>query len=450
MRFFQLYESTYEDILRDEVVEFIKSHENQYSNAVVTFSNSDTPNSTPLGIKVIPLMYFVNHPLQYQKILKNNQLLKLTVTSKILNISRIDRKIFSNLMLKLGITNIKETYAEVVSNSGYRNQAQSFGYVLNYVLQRDIIDGEVVDRQISNNTYVKRIIRLGYSGIVDHSLNLSVSIISDEYPSIGYLFENSSFNVDEVVGFDDVQVSLSRDEILLDIASKVAEGLNTGLNHDEPYHRGLDHYFWTYDGMQIRITETFGQRSKGNDGTAYILDIETPYGILYHVSEPVDSHDDIQRDVKARYERMNEPLANWRPIDRDVFLMNQNMEYKDYELKLEDIVKEVRKYYGEMRQFGLRYKIQLQPIDYYSEYDLSFMSGIMDRFAQNGTAMTFINKISNNEEITDLDLIDDYFPRQRLPRKMTFEELKRMALIYDIAKKLQPKKSGWRVFHQLR
>jgi len=64
--------------------------------------------------------------------------------------------------------------------------------------------------------------------------------------------------------------------------------------------------------------------------------------------------------------------------------------------------------------------------------------------------MTFINKISNNEEITDLDLIDDYFPRQRLPRKMTFEELKRMALIYDIAKKLQPKKSGWRVFHQLR
>ena len=68
MRFFQLYESTYEDILRDEVVDFIKSHENQYSNAVVTFSNSDTPNSTPLGIKVIPLMYFVNHPLQYQKI----------------------------------------------------------------------------------------------------------------------------------------------------------------------------------------------------------------------------------------------------------------------------------------------------------------------------------------------------------------------------------------------
>lgn len=448
MRFFQLYESTYEDVLRDEIVEFIKNYENQYSNAVVTFSDNDTPSNTPLGIKVIPIMYFVNHPLQYQKILKNKQLIKLTINSKVLNISKIDRKVFSNLMLKLGITDVRKTYTDVISDTGYRNQTQSFGFALNYVLNRDIIEGEVFDRRVSSEVYMKRLLKLGYTGIIDHSLNLNLSIISDEYPSIGYLFDNSSFSIDEVIGFDDVKVSLSRDEILLDIAKKVAEALNTELNQDEPYHRGLDHYYWTFDGMQFRITETFSQRSKGNDGTAVILDLETPYGILYHVSEPEDSHDDIKRDVKMRYKRMNEPLANWRPIDRDVFLMNQTLEYKDYDLKLEDIVKEVKKYYSEMRQFGLNYKIQLQPIEHYSEYDLSFMSGIMDRFGENGTAMTFINKISNNEEITDLDIIDDYFPRQRLPKKMTFEELKRMALIYDIAKKLQPKKSGWRLFHQ--
>lgn len=447
MRFYQLYESTYEDVIRPEVVAFIKNYIKQYSNALITFSDNETPKSESLGIKVIPIMYFVNHPLRYKEILKNHNLLKISATSKILNISRLERKLFSNLMIKLGIDDVKSTYVDVISQTGYNNQSQSYGYVLNYVLNRDIIDGDVVDRTIGEHIYAERIKSLGYTGIIDHSLNINFSIISDEYPSVGYLFNNSTYTVDEVVGFDDKEVSLSRDEILLDLAEKIALGLDSGLNHDEPYHRGLDHYYWTFDGMQIRITETFGRSDNDHDGSSFILDIETPYGILYHVSSSDDSHNDIKKAVMQRYSKMVEPLGNWRPMDRDVFLINQNLEYKDYELKLEDIVKEVRKYYEEMRQFALRYKIQLQPITYYSEYDLSFMSGIMDRFSQNGSAMTFINKITNNEEITDMRAIDDYFPRQRLPKKLRFEELKRMALVYDIAKRLQPKKSGWRVFH---
>lgn len=443
MRFHKLLESTYNDLLRDEIVSFIKQHENRFSRSYVTFSNSNTPRESGNGIKIIPLMQFVKQPMKYEDMFNYKNLIKLSVDSKILNISQVNSKLFNHLAVKLGIENPSETYKQLIS--GFNNVSKSYGYALNYLLNHNIDNQNTTP--VSNSEYQNRLISLGYTGVVDTSININNSILSNTYPSIGYLFNNSSITIEDVISDNAVSIERKSDDIITELAQTIANALNSELNHDDPYHRGLDHYFWTFDGMQIRITETFTQSNNDNDGRSYILDIETPYGILYHVTHSDDSHLDIKKDVESRYTKMTEPLGNWRPLDRDIFLTDLALEYKDYELKLDDIVKEVKKYYEEMRQFGLRYKIQLQPLNHYSEYDLSFMSGIIDRFSQNSTAMTFLNKISDNGDMIDMDIIDDYFPRQRLPKKMTFEQLKKMALIYDIAKKLQPKKTGWRVFH---
>lgn len=447
MRFYQLYETNYVDVLRPEIVEFINNNKGYYTEQYVTFSNKEVPEKDDIGINIIPLMQFVKQPMNYVDLANQHNLLTLSVSSPILNIDKLSKNEFNESMRKMNITDIKETFDSVISLSRSKT-TNKYGLVLNYVLSHEIKDGDTTDTEISSEQYIKRIIKLGYSGILDSSSKLSNSILSDSYSSMGYLFSNAKYSVDDVV---DSEKDIVKDEGVLipELAVHVANALNSGLNADDPFNQGLDHYFWTYDGMQIRITEIFTDSSDVSNSKAFIFDIETPYGVLYHNSESDDTYDDIRKDIENRYNKMVEPLSNWRPLDRDIFLMNQNLEYKDYEQKMEDIINEVKKYYDEMREFGLRYKIQLKPIKYYTDFDLSFMSGIMERFSQNASAKTFVNKISDNGEMTNMRQLDDFFPRQKLPKKMSFDELEKMALVYDIAKKLQPKKSGWRLFHKI-
>lgn len=448
MRFFELLESSYTDVLRKEVVDFIEENKNYYSDYYVTFSNGDSPNKTGLGIHVIPLMYFVNKPMEYVDIINDNNIIVIDVSSDILFINKIERNQFNQLMKRLKIKDINKTFEDIMNKRKY-NASNSYGHVLNHCLQYELKEGEVTDKKLSTQQYVDKIKQLGFTALVDTSTSINYSVLSSDHTSLGYVFDNAEVKIEEIIGKSEQKkpVVQDTDEIIHDLAMKIAEGLDTGLNHDDPYHQGLDHYYWTFDGVQIRITETFKKSDDNNDSRAYILDIITAYGILYHVTEAGDTHDKIMRDVKKRYSKMVEPLSDWKPADRDVFLINKSLDYKDYEAKIEDVIKEVKKYYKDMRDMGLRYKITLHPERHYSDFDLSFMSGIMDRFAQNASAKTFVNKISDNGEITDMRTLDDYFPRGRLPHRMDYEQLKRMAAIYDIAKKLQPKKSGWRVFH---
>lgn len=441
MRFYELFESTAD--YRPSVEEYLKKRGSGSSESVVTFSKSDIPESNGLGINVIPLRYFVNHDEDFATMIEDNQIIELEINSKILYVNKVRRNILMRHLGTLGVKEPTNTYDDIFSKSGYGSMAQSYGYVLHHVLERKINDGVVSDKLVSTNEFIERIVSLGYTGIIDTSTERGIAILSKDNPSWGYLFDNASYSISEVVGFSNIIERKPVEDRLFTLAEMISSALNTELNQDEPYHRGVDHYYWTYDGMQIRITES----GVDEDSNSFVLDIETPYGILYHSSPNDASLEEISRSVEKRYKSMTEPLSTWRPLDRDVFLMNMTMDFKDWELKLEDIVKEVKKYYGDMRQFALRYDINIEPITFYSEYDMSLMSGIMDQFAKYKSAVGFVNKISDDGEMRDMRKIDDYFPRKVLPRKMRFEQLKKMAVVYDIAKKLQPKKSGWRVFY---
>lgn len=441
MRFYELFESTAD--YRPSVEEYLKKRDSSSAESVVTFSKSDIPESNGLGINVIPLRYFVNHDEDYAAMIEDNQIVELEINSKILYVNTVRRNILMRHLGTLGVKEPTNTYDNIFSKSGYGSMAQSYGYVLHHVLERKIVDGEVSDKLVSTNEFIERIVSLGYTGIIDTSTESGIAILSKDNPSWGYLFDNASYSISEVVGFSDIIERKPVEDRLFTLAEMISSALNTELNQDEPYHRGVDHYYWTYDGMQIRITES----GVDEDSNSFVLDIETPYGILYHSSPNDASLEEISRSVEKRYKSMTEPLSTWRPLDRDVFLMNMTMDFKDWELKLEDIVKEVKKYYGDMRQFALRYDINIEPITFYSEYDMSLMSGIMDQFSKYKSAVGFVNKISDNGEMQDMRKIDDYFPRKVLPRKIRFEQLRKIAVVYDIAKKLQPKKSGWRVFY---
>lgn len=445
MRFFELFESSQGEY-SEEVEEFIERNENTTSDAFVTFSDNDQPEVTDYGIHVIPLSAFVNKPHIYKDLIDDNTILKLDVNSDLLHINKVTRKSFVRYMTKLGIEKPLTTHEEIMREYNYPNKTLSYGFVLNHTLSHSIKDGEVTDTKLPINGYINGVTTLGFSGIIDGTVSRTLNIFNNAYGALGYLFNNASFTVDEVVKTSStVKVVDDVEMVVQALAEKVADALKSGLNQDDPYHRGVDHYFWTYDGIQIRITESF---PKANDPTpTFILDIESPYGYIFHQTNEEDSIDDISSHIKEQYSLMNEPLSTWRPMDRDVFLSNRTFEYKDWEMKLEDIVNEVKKYYEDMRKFAMRYDIILEPITFYSEYDMSLMSGIMDRFSQYKHATNFISKISDDGKIRDMRKLDDHFPRQVLPRKMTYQQLHSIAVVYDHAKKLQPKRSGWRLFY---
>lgn len=441
MRMFDVIETTDEipSTINDVITRF---KTNTPKSLFIRFNNSDTPNY------IIPMKSFVRKPMVYQNLWNVNTFDVVKIKGFILNLTTLKRESYIHYASKLGVSDVEYTYEYLSSKLPTCGNTSPYGKVLFYILSRRITQGKIVNSRIRQYEIQKRLKNLNISAIVDTSNATTNSIISKQYPSIGlvsdelYVTVNESYNIENEN--EDVSINSRVESIAHDIANNV---LNSGINSDEPFIEGPDNYYWTYDGMQIRITRTSGIDDT-NQGL--LFDIETPYGILYFLSTDSYTDEDIIEELSLRYSRMTQPLVNWRPRDRDIFLHNMQMDFRDNDVRIVDLVREVRKYYPIMREYGRRFKIYIPSLSSYSPINKSYLSGIIDVFANETNAREFIRKITNDGEITNMDTLSSYFPRQKLPTIIDANDLEKMAMIYDIAKKNHPDMNGWRVFQDMK
>lgn len=461
MRFFNLLESNYVDLYSKILKDFISDNKNEYNNDVfvhftnnrdIAFSNAFETNSD-WGMVCIPKTYFTNHPIIYKNEIQR-YFRVLEPQKPLLKINEVSHSSFKKYCKTLKVDNPDEVYSKIMKETNYFNKKSSYGYVLYYILSHEIKNKEVTSTK-DTSSIKSKLINLGFYGVYDTSKSITSAILSRQYPCICYIFKNGAVNTKE--SFDTFRKEKTENddendnyELFKKLASYISVSLNSGLNSDEPYHEGLDHYYWTYDGFQIRITIIYETNTddKDSDDIAYQLDIETPFGTIYIMTSPEDTFDNIAKNVSNRYSKMTTPVPDWKPKDRDIFLVNHFEDYKDNNSKIQDIINEVRKYYPAMFSFGIVYNIEIPRLETYSDFDKSFLSGIIETFSNQPSARKFIEKISKDGEITDTEQLKKYFPRSKLPRQMTYDILKKMALIYDIARKKRPNVTGWRLFRE--
>lgn len=395
-------------------------------------------------LTAIPLKKFIKRPNIYSSVFNVNTIDVVSARGRILDLSTMTEERMHSLLNRLGVRDIENTLQFIKKRHVLMNDRSIYGKVFYLVLNRKISNGEVRNSRINSNEFRQRMEHLRVD-IITESRGIS-SIINEETPYVTII--SNKINIELIKSYETGQdEEKPLDTYMSDIAHRIAEeSLMSELNTDDPFEEGNDHYYWTYDGMQIRIT------SINNTSDAipnFIFDIETPYGVLYHMTTD-ETTDEIVSEISDKYKLMTTPLPHWRPLDRDVFLNNKQMEYKDNSQKVIDIIQEVQKYYPEMRDYGKRYKINLKPLQNFSDIDKSFLSGIIDAFSTQHSAKEFVKRISNDGEITSKKELEQYFPRKRLPVNSDYSDIQKMALIYDIASKNNPNTYGWRVFHRVK
>lgn len=422
---------------------------------VISRYSTNTPRSLFIRFKdpeqteyIIPLKSFIRRTMVYQTLWDVNTAEIIRVKGNILHLTNLTREAYVHYASKLGITDIEYTYEYLSSKLPITGMTSPYGKVLFYILSRRVQQGKVFNSKINKHELNSRLRSLKISAVIDTSNVSNEAIINHRFPASGIVSDERYVSIVETINIERESIESTIDQRVEEIAARVAsEVLSGGLNTDEPFIEGPDAYYWTYDGMQIRITRTSGI---SNIDQGLLFDIETPYGILYHLSTEEESDDDIINELSLRYSRMTQPLVNWRPRDRDIFLHNMQMDFRDNDVRIVDLVREVRKYYPVMREYGRRFKIFIPPLSAFSPINKSYLSGIIDVFANEPNAREFMKRITNDGEITDISILSSYFPRQRLPTIIDSNDLEKMAMIYDIAKKNHPDMNGWRVFRDMK
>lgn len=442
MRMYTLLETSYKDVLNDKIIELIERYRGMDTKGL--YLKGDVSNNQYL----IPLKSFINHPMLYQDLLHVNSIQVVATQGRSMNLATLTWGSFRKHAERLGITHPKETLKMVSDLIKPVGDNSTYGHVMFYLLNHRIDKGDVITGSKDYTGLYSKMDRIGFDVIVDTSRNITSAIISNRYRTIGLYRNASLLKVVETINLQQPTMNMvETEEIIRDLAIRISEDvLDTELNTDDPYLEGNDHYYWSFDGMQLRITETY----KKTDTTAnmmFLLDIETPYGVLYYVTGEKDTFDDIILELSNRYKRMTMPIANWQPKDRDIFLHNEELEFKDNDQRVIDLIQEVRKYYPSMRQFAKRYKIQLAPMETYNMYDKAILNDIIRVFEKQPHARRYIDKITEKGEVTDITKVARYFPRNKLPKSMNVNELTKLAMTYDIAKKNNPNTTGWRVFY---
>lgn len=426
----------------DTLPEGIKEIQHQYPNPT---KNQYIVLTTTGHITAVPLKHFIRRPTVYQDLFSQNDMQVIEVTGKMLYLGSVNESKFNDLAGRMGIQDV-DGVKEHLSRRG-KKSPNPYGAMLYYIIERRITGGQLTGARLSYGDINRRLMKLGFVGLVDVGDMRSGSLIDPELPAAALFTSSGVYTTLSTHAINANKAKRIEDHVY-DLVVKISEiVLDSEPNTDDPFIEGPDHYYWTFDGMQIRITKT-----TSSDPTTpnFLFDIETPYGLLYHVSVEGDTTDDIIDELRRKYSRMTQPTPNWKPLDRDILLHNKQMDYKDNSQRVIDIIQEVEKYYPEMRHFARRFKISIKPPSAFSDIDKSLLGSIIDAFTSQLSAREFINRISNNGETTDINTLKEFFPRGRLPTHFEFDDLQKMALVYDMARKHNPNAYGWRVFHYIK
>lgn len=281
--------------------------------------------------------------------------------------------------------------------------------------------------------------------IYDTSKILSKSILHNEYASIVFIMKRNTYtHVTHYLNQQDSEKKLE-DKSMRKLAAYVSQAMNTNLSNDKEVKMFMDYIFWTVDGIEIKITKIrSNESSSDHDGTYFVIEANTPNGMLLHMTDAKDTFEQITKTVTEKYNALATPNSLWEPQSRDLFLTGERYDYKNFDTERQRFVDSVEKYYPVMREFGRRYKIELPRLEKFTELDKAIIYHIVDEFIrkQDNPLIVIEELIENNVSVRT-------FIGLPATHEIDMDLIKKIAMIYVAAKKLNPVKSGWHIFENI-
>lgn len=461
-----LYETRALDVFTTPFKDFLSKYDSIYSRDLfVIFADNSTfrvhTRKLPIdGVVMFPLEDVVEHPEKYTDYAMNKYLYVVKPDGAGVNMKKITLRRCRSLAKSMGLSDeefhiIMTDVAEKYSGSDPSPESYLFKYLLTHKISFEN-EKPSYERASSART-TKRLRQLGYTYVYQNAEEPSQSILGNEATSIGISMRTSGIDIVDEFELQFVdntpEEKDSRDDsknnayytdrdYMRRIAGEVAVGLNTKLNNDQPFSMFLDHFFWTVDGIEIKITAAFSGDSAGDsDSVYYIIDADTPFGLLI---KNINSHiplDKIPNTIKQVYSTFNSPNKEWRPSSRDVFLDGNRREYKFFDVQKEDLSSVVNDFYPNLYQFAYRNSIKIPPLTYFTDIEKVFINQFIEFLASNPTPPTQLMK---RMEAAEHDIDELFF--SPLPDKISEDLLNSLAMVYELRKKIHPSRSGWHLF----
>ena len=459
-----LIESVATDVFKGEFETFISDYNVIYSkNLFVGFSDSedfnidDLPTDTSTGIPLLfPLDHVVSEPAMYTEYAEYAYLHVLE-SNNIFDISKAKLSNVKELSKIQGLSKEQFDMILVKFSDNYKTNNPSIeSYMFSKLLFNDvtITDDEMKLKRVSNDVVKKRLKKMGASTITQTQPH--GYLLSKEHKIVSYGFNSNSLNSKDKYVLstkkeNNIEGELNsnsklyfRDkDYMRTVAEKVAQGLGTTLNSDPSYSLFLDYYFWTKDGIELVITVGFSDSeiTATHDDVYYVVEADTPYGIMVHRINADKNLDHISSEIKRVYTSHVTPNDSWEPQNRDLFLDEERREYKLFDAHYDDISKIVDEYYPRVYNLARTYNIALPVLSYYGSFDKIYLHQFIEFLASNPTPAVKLLKELEDKGYDFDDLF--YVP---MPKKITVDILKSISLIYSEMKKRKPAASGWYLF----
>jgi hypothetical protein len=460
-----LLETQVSDVFSDTFETFISDYNVIYSrNLFVVFSNKEVSDPSDLMVDsgtnlpiAFPLQSVVDNPSQYVDYAEYKYLYVIQIEGSVFHLKNIKLSHVKEISKRIGLS--KEDFDFMISkfSDNYKTSNPSIeSYMFSKLLFNDveIKDEEIKLTKVSNNTVVRRLKKLGISALVQDQDSGS-NLISTTHKNVAVV-SGKSFNVKSEYLLqkepkEEIQKRINDDSYLYfrdnkymrGVAEQIAKGLGTKLNSDPAYTLFLDYYFWTVDGIEIVITVAFGkeEESDDHDNVYYVIEADTPYGVLVHRVHTDDSLDSIEKEIANVYSSHVVPNDDWEPTNRDIFLDTERREYKLFDVHYDDVVSVVDEFYPIIQSLGRQYSIALPALTYFGNFDKIFIHQFIEFIASNPTPPVQLMK---ELEEKDYDFNQLFF--MPMPKKMSVDILKNIAMIYSIVKERRPNSNGWHLF----
>lgn len=460
-----LLETKVSDVFPDTFETFISDYNVIYSrNLFVVFSNEEVSRPSDLMIDkgtnlpiAFPLESVIDNPSQYVDYAEYKYLYVIQIEGSVFHLKNIKLSHVKEISKRIGLS--KEDFDFMISkfSDNYKTSNPSIeSYMFTKLLFNDveIKDEELKLTKVSNNTVVRRLKKLGISALVQDEESGN-NLISTNFKNVAVVSGNSidvkseyllqkepKEEVEKRIN-DDSYLYFRDNKYMRGVAEQVARGLGTKLNSDPAYTLFLDYYFWTVDGIEIVITVAFGkeEESEDHDNVYYIVEADTPYGIVVHRVSADDSLDSVAKEIESVYKAHVVPNDDWEAKNRDIFLDTERREYKLFDLHYDDVVSVVDEFYPIIQGLGRQYNIGLPALTYFGNFDKIFIHQFVEFLASNPTPAVQLMK-----ELEDKDYDFDELFYMPMPKKVTVDILKNVALIYAKVKDRRPNSNGWHLF----
>lgn len=462
-----LYETRALDVFTTPFKDFLSKYDSIYSRDLfVIFADNSTfrvhNRELPVdGVVMFPIADVVKHPENYTDYAMNKFLYVVRPDGNGLNMKTVSLMRCRSLANDMGLSDdefkiVMTDVAEKYSGTDPSTEAYLFKYLLTHKITFE--NEKPSYKKVTSARTTKRLRTMGYTYVYQNASQPSESVLGKDATSIGISMKTTGINI-----VDEYELQLVEKEdgdapeddgmnnayftdrdYMRRIAGEVAVGLGTKLNNDQPFSMFLDHFFWTVDGIEIKVTAAFsGNSSENSDSVYYVIDADTPFGLLIkniNSHTPIDKISDI---IKQVYATFTTPNNEWRPSNRDVFLDGERREYKFFDVQKEDLSAVVNDFYPVLYQFAYRNSIKVPPLTYFSNFEKVFINQFIEFLASNPTPPTQLMK---RMEEAEHDINELFF--SPLPDKISQDLLNRIAMVYELRKKIHPSRSGWHLFKE--